>query len=153
MNNNSKDEKDGKTPESQNSLGDANLLKRLRLYIKGLRPMLLSHHPNCKDFERHTIKIGKYRFCIGCYVGYPTAIVGAILIYILNFTINFSSQFLFVVGAILMSSFLLSPLKLTKKKIVKVLQKATFNLGGAFLFIYIWSLPNPFIVNFFYLGV
>ncbi|MHA1491562.1 MAG: hypothetical protein ACTSRI_18145 [Promethearchaeota archaeon] len=49
-----------------------------------------------------------------------------------------------------MCSFFLSPLNLTKIKIIKIIQKFLFNLGAAFLFWWLWSLPNPFIINFIF---
>jgi hypothetical protein len=109
---------------------------------------MLSHHPNCERFEVHTIKVGEKRFCIGCFIGYPIAIFGVIFFPFLNLTKILSSQLLFLIGVILMSSFLLSPLKLTRRKAIKIIQKVLFNLGGAFLFWWIFTLPNPFLINF-----
>jgi hypothetical protein len=123
-------------------------LTRLKLYFKGIKPLILSHHPSCEKFKDHTFKIGTKDYCIGCFIGYPFAIIGVITIYILNLYTHLGSNLLFITGLILMSSFILSPLKLTNKRSIKIVQKILFNLGGAFLFWWIFFLPNSFIINF-----
>jgi len=50
-----------------------------------------------------------------------------------------------------MLSFLLSPLNLTKKKVIKIIQKILFNVGAAFLFWWVLTLPNPLTFNAFLL--
>ena len=119
-----------------------NPLKKLYLYIKCVRPILLSHHPNCEKFgNNHTINIGKYRFCIGCYVGYPTAILGIIILYFSGLLRVFNSDLLFYTALILLSSFILSPLKLTDFKAIKIIQKALIGLGSSFLFWWVFTMP------------
>ena len=124
------------------------IVKKLILYIRSLKPIVLSHHPNCDKFKEHTFKIGKYQFCIGCFIGYPVAILGVLIIFLFNLTNIMESTLLFITGIILMSTFILSPLKLTKFKVIKIIQKILFNLGGAFLFWWIFTLPNHFFINF-----
>lgn len=126
-------------------------LRSFHVYLKCIKPILLSHHPDCESFgKNHTINIGKYRFCIGCFVGYPSAIIGILAIYFLNLFKTFNLVFLFYISLILLSSFFLSPLNLTKIKTIKIFQKILLGLGSAFLFWYIWFLPNSFVVNFVY---
>lgn len=116
-----------------------------------MKPILLSHHPSCDKFgKNHTINVGKYQFCIGCFVGYPIAIIGILAIYYLNLVKSFDSIFFFIVGIVLISSFALSPLNLTKVKAIKIFQKVLIGIGSAFLFCWIWSLPNPFLINMLY---
>ncbi len=112
---------------------------------------MLSHHPNCDNFgKNHTINIGKYRYCIGCFIGYPSVIIGILAIYYLNLVMILESIYLFTLGMVLISFVILSPLNLTKIKSVKILQKVLIGVGSAFLFWWIWSLPNIFIINFLY---
>ena len=118
--------------------------KYIRL-LKALKPMLLSHHPDCPNFDNHVIKIGKRRFCIGCFIGYPSGIIGVILIFLWQQVHPIPDLFLFLSGMSLLSLFLLSPLGLAEKKAVKILQKILVALGGSFLFWWIWTLPNPFL--------
>lgn len=115
-------------------------------YIKSLRPLFLSHHPDCKYFNKHVLKIGKHKFCIGCYVGFPTAFISLIVISFYLDYLNHKSLFFW--GVLLITTFLLSPLKLTNKKPIKIIQKILFNIGGAFLFWWIFRFPYSFYYNF-----
>jgi len=73
--------------------------------------------------------------------------LGILIIYLLGLLIPFSSEFLLITGIILLSSFILSPLNLTKVRNIKIIQKFFIGLGFAFLFWGIWTLPNPFVNN------
>lgn len=126
-------------------------VKTYLLYLKCMKNLLLSHHPNCDTFDNHTINIGKNtRLCIGCFVGYPVAIFGIVIIYLLNLGEIFNSTFFFTIGMMLLSFFILSPLNLTKIKAIKIIQKILIGIGSAFLFWWVWSTSNPFIINFMY---
>jgi len=114
-------------------------------WIKSLKPLYLSHHPNCAPFKKHVITIRNKHFCIGCIIGYPSALLGVIFIYFILEIL--AHDFLLFMGIVLMASFFLSPLKLTNLKKIKVLQKILFNLGGAFLFWWIFKAPLPFYYN------
>ena len=55
-------------------------------------PIILSHHPLCGKYEDHVFKIRGRYVCIGCATVYPSAIITALLLSILNsssFTIAF----------------------------------------------------------------
>jgi len=112
-------------------------------------PLLLSHHPECDKFNNHTINIGKLRFCIGCFIGYPTAILGIFLIDILNISNIIPTDYFLIISIFLISTFFMSPLHLTRVKLVKIIQKFLIGLGSSFLFWWIWSLPNPPLTNYF----
>jgi hypothetical protein len=116
-------------------------------YIKSLKPLIFRHHPYCEKFEDHTFSVKGVSFCIGCFIGIPSAIIGVVLIYFLNLFLTLESGVLFIIGLILMSTFLLSPLKLTKYQPVKFAQKILFNLGAAFIFWWVIYLPNPLLYN------
>jgi len=118
------------------------------LAILSFWPLLLSHHPECDKFDNHTISIGKVKLCIGCFIGYPTAIIGIILINYLNITDIIPNYNFFIIAIILISTFFMSPLHLTRVKFVKILQKFLIGVGSAFLFWGIWSLPNPVLINY-----
>jgi len=128
---------------------EQNKIKNGLLYIISFWPLLLSHHPECEKFRNHTIKIGKIRLCIGCFVGYPVAILGIFLIPILDASQIIPVDSFLMISIILLATFILSPLKLTDIKIIKVVQKALIGLGSSFLFWYILTRPNPRIVNIF----
>jgi len=119
------------------------------LAVVAFWPLILSHHPECEKFNNHTLNIGRVRLCIGCFIGYPTAIIGIILINYLNISKIFPTDFFLVISIILISTFFMSPLHLTRVKSVKIVQKFLIGLGASFLFWWIWSLPNPLLTNYF----
>lgn len=120
---------------------------RSRLYIWSFLPLLFSHHPNCSQFNGHTIKIKNIRLCIGCFVGYPTALISIVLIGFFNLHKLFPQEILFLFGISFLSTFILSILNLTRNKIIKIFQKFLVGLGSAMIFWWIMTLPNPEILN------
>jgi len=124
------------------------LLKSL-LYGKSFLPLFLSHHPECEIFGKsHTINIGKLRFCIGCFVGYPAAFIALFLINILNLNNSILYQFFLTFSIIFLATFILSPLNLTKNKKIKITQKTFIGIGAALLYSWIMGLPNPARTNY-----
>ncbi|TXT63400.1 MAG: conserved membrane protein of unknown function [Promethearchaeota archaeon] len=124
-----------------------NIFSRSWAYVRSLKPLFLSHHPDCQRFEKHIFRIRKYRFCIGCFIGYPVAIISIVVLYFLLNLYEIDPTFLFWMGVGFMTSFILSPLKLTRHKPIKIGQKILFNIGGAFLFWWAWSITSSFIFN------
>ncbi len=49
-------------------------------FLKTMMPFTTSHHPECRHYEGHYIKIGRYKLCIGCTFTYPT-ILAVLLIH------------------------------------------------------------------------
>ena len=123
-------------------------MKKVLHDLKILKPLLLGHHPPCEQFNDHVIKIGKTPFCIGCFIGYPTAIIGIILMGVFDLGRFFDLNSSLFFGIVFLSSIILSPLKLTKNKKIKMAQKLIIGIGSSFLFWWIWMLPNPFFLNF-----
>ncbi|MFX0070053.1 MAG: hypothetical protein ACFFAO_03095 [Candidatus Hermodarchaeota archaeon] len=115
-----------------------------------MKDLFLSHHPNCPKFDNHVIKIKGIRLCIGCFIGYPTAILTILIIYLFRINLLFDLFTMFLLSLILISLFILSPLNYTGRKTVKICQKFFIGVGSGFLFWYIWMLPNPFVINLIY---
>lgn len=128
---------------SDNDHGKRSKMIKLFLYIWSFLPLLLSHHPECEEFKDHTLNFKKVKLYIGCFVGYPSTIIGIQVILFFNINFIISSQILIIIGILLMSIILLSPLKQIKKKKQKIVQKIIIGIGGAFLFCGIRRLPNP----------
>ena len=124
-------------------------VRKCLLYGRCFGPLLIAHHPECKKFGKsHTINIGKYHFCIGCYVGYTAAFLTFLIVIMFNIETIIPMQFFLITSIIFIGSFILSPLHLTKFKTIKIIQKALIGSGSTFLFIYIRNLPNPRSTNF-----
>ena len=61
-------------------------------------PIILSHHPLCGKFDDHVFRIRRRHVCIGCATVYPSAIVAALSLWIVN-----SSSFVFLFSAAVVS--------------------------------------------------
>lgn len=109
------------------------------IHLSSFWHIILSHHPECDKFKGHTINIGKIHLCIGCYIGYPSAIIGIFLIDALNLNQIIPHPYLLIIGIILLSTFALSLLNLTNIKIVKIIQKIAIGFGSSFIFWWIWG--------------
>src|SRR3989304_3210738 len=95
--------------------------KSFKTYLKCYKSLLLSHHPNCERFAKnHTLNVGKYRFCMGCFIGYPTILITIIVMFFLKLYAFINRDLLLTLSLIFISSLVLSPLNLTKKKPIKI---------------------------------
>lgn len=95
----------------------------------------LSHHPPCEKFSNHTFKIFKVDFCIGCFIGIPFTVIGLILGNLFIGTLDFSAQYLLIIGCVLVLAQLLSLTKLTENKIIKMIQKFSIGIGAGVILI------------------
>ncbi|MBA7504604.1 hypothetical protein ES706_03250 [subsurface metagenome] len=134
--------------------------KRVALFFSDIKPIVLSHHPNCEHFYDHVYHIGKYRLCIGCFTYYPTIILTIIFsilfidMSVQNLIILYFLSFLFFLAI------LLNIIHLTKFKILKILSKVSIGIGTGFYIVAVIYLPiflilkilSLFLVNF-YTGV
>jgi len=125
------------------SFKDKGRLKKSILYTKCFIPFLLSHHPECEKFKGHTIKCRGKELCIGCFIGYPTAIIALPILTLAKINKLIPSHLLFLMSIIFISTFFLSPLHLIKNKTIKIFQKFLIGFGAALLIIWIMSLPQP----------
>jgi len=116
-------------------------MKKNFLYGKSFLPFFFSHHPECEYFKGHTINFGKVRLCIGCFIGYPTAIITIFLLGIFDRNNFFNSDFFFFLSLGFLGTFFLSFLKLTKLTVIKIIQKFIIGLGSALLFNWLMGLP------------
>lgn len=134
--------------------------KRVSLFFSDIKPIVLSHHPNCEHFSDHVYHIGKYRFCIGCFTYYPTIIL-TIIFSILFIDLSLQNLFiLYFLSFLFFLAILLNIFHLTKFKILKILSKVAIGIGTGFYIVAVIYLPiflilkilSLFLVNF-YTGV
>jgi len=102
----------------------------------------LSHHPECSKFEDHTLKIAGLKLCIGCFIGYPTAILAFLVLNYFSFINIIPVQLSLLLSIAFLSFFFLSPLNLIKNRNTKICQKVIIGIGAALLLIWIMELPN-----------
>ncbi|MGV9205178.1 MAG: hypothetical protein ACOC44_14295 [Promethearchaeia archaeon] len=127
-----------------------NIFTRIKRYLKAIKPIILSHHPECEEFKAHTIIVGSHRFCIGCFIGYPTMFISILLIMVLNLRVYIPLTWFLGIGVVLGSTFFLGFLPGTEFKSFKIAQKIVMAIGAAFLFWWIWYFPVHFLVRFMY---
>jgi hypothetical protein len=131
-----------KNYEHHQEIHKETLSQRIQRNYSQIKPFLLSHHPHCEKFKNHTFRLFSKDFCIGCYIGYSSAILGIIISNILFKQHILPSSFFLLVG-ILMSLFqFLSLTKITKIKKIKMIQKFFIGFGSGFILIYFWYLSD-----------
>ncbi|MHA1328896.1 MAG: hypothetical protein ACTSRH_16485, partial [Promethearchaeota archaeon] len=87
-------------------------------------------------------------------MGYPTAILSAIIMGIINIETYLGTEILFILSVLFLGTYILSPLNLTRWKKIKIAQKLCLGLGFAFLFWAITSLSTSFVNKIFlYFGI
>jgi len=117
------------------------------LVIKSFGSFFLRHHPECENFKGHAIKLRKYEFCIGCFIGYPTSFISIIFLGVFKLNESIPSNYLIIYGILFMSTFFLSFSGVTKIKIIKIIQKIFIGFGSALIFWGIFSLNFPVFTN------
>ncbi len=110
-----------------------------------------SHHPPCYRFRNHTVKVGKYRYCIGCYVGYTSGVLGLILAIVLQYAISgvYLNPYVFLgIGLAFWSAQLLSLISASEIHAVKITQKALIGFGGAWVVFFTFLIiPSHIVVK------
>ncbi|WP_371806796.1 hypothetical protein [Candidatus Lokiarchaeum ossiferum] len=105
--------------------------EELKIVFRRIKPLLLSHHPDCEKFHDHVLHIGRNRFCIGCFVGYPSILLSFLISNFLIFPITDKNLhiWLLVIGFLLFGTLGLSITRLTEIKVIKIGQKITNGTG------------------------
>lgn len=125
------------------------IFRNVIIHVFSFWPLLLAHHPECVRFKGHTLNFGKIHLCIGCFVGYPSAVISIFLISFFNLSRFIPYPSFLGIGIVLLSTFFLSIINLTKFKIVKIMQKILMGIGASFIFWWIWYGDSPFNVKFY----
>ena len=110
--------------------------------IKKYWHVAFSHHPSCSHYQDHTLNFSKIRLrlCIGCFIGYPSAILSILLgIYFIYPAIT-QKIYILLFGIFLFLFQLLSFTKLTEIKPIKIMQKFLmgFGVGQVLVVSYFW---------------
>ena len=99
-------------------------------FVRAFLPLLLSHHPMCDEFGDDTFRLGKLRFCTGCFISYPIAF-GLVALGLLAHLPPFPWWLFLAAGVALGLVQLLSLAGLTGKKWIKVISKVCLGFGLA----------------------
>lgn len=125
--------------EESPSKKKVNFWQKLKKFYQEYKPYLISHHPNCEKYEEHVFKIRKVKFCIGCFIGYPSAIAGIGISLPLVYFELVSAWIFLSIGIVFSCAVLLSLTQFTKKRGRKILQKFLIGMGSGFILTSIWS--------------
>ncbi|TFG28861.1 MAG: hypothetical protein EU532_04305 [Promethearchaeota archaeon] len=118
---------------------------RFKLLLSDLKPILLSDHPNCENFDDHVYHIGKYKLCIGCFTFYPVILLTIIFsLLFIDFTF-YNLAFMFFISFAFFSPIILNILGLTKYKFLKVFSKISTGIGVGLYLVSIIFFPVFFI--------
>ena len=109
-------------------------------FIKKYGRLLLSHHPLCSQYQDHTLNFSKIRLCIGCFIGYPSALISILLGFYFIYPAISQKIYLLFFGIFLFLFQLLSLTKLTEIKPIKIIQKFLmgFVVGQVLVVSYYW---------------
>ncbi len=119
------------------------IAQAIKPLLGDFKSLFFAHHPACARFTNHTINIKSYRFCIGCYIGYPSALLSFMLWYFAVFP-NHSPSYLFLlIGIIGLLPMLLSFTNLPEHKWIKILQKFSLGFSAGLLLAYGFVLMKP----------
>ena len=113
----------------------------LKEKLTGVKPLLISHHPDCPHYNHHVFHFRKFQLCIGCSIGYPISVV---TLFLFSFVLFPSSGkildiVLLSIGILSFLTFLLSFTTLTQRRWIKIMQKGAIGFGGAVIASFILS--------------
>ena len=108
--------------------------------LKKYRYLLISHHPSCSQFQDHTLNFSKIRLCIGCFIGYPSAILSILLGILFIYPAISQKIYILLFGIFLFLFQFLSLTKLTAIKPIKIIQKFLIGFGAGQILVvsYYW---------------
>lgn len=129
--------------ETCSSVDKPSLIQRLKYFWLGLKPQLLSHHPECGHFEEHMFAIKGTKFCYGCYIGFPMAFFTILFLTVTGLNRIIDPNDLFYFGFYCMCAYILSVLRLTKFKIIKIASKVIIGIGLGSFVVSIFSMGLP----------
>jgi hypothetical protein len=112
--------------------------------FKAARPILLSHHPNCRKFENHIADFNGKKVCLGCIIIYPTLIISLLTLILLGILwIEIIGWYLLPLGLVLFSIKFFN----VQNKPLKVIVNILVGISGAMFILGTFSLPIFFILQ------
>jgi len=109
------------------------IFKKIGDWFYVMKPLMLSHHPICEYYDEHTFRLFGRDFCIGCFIGYPSAIITLLIGYFTGLFSQFNGTELFTIGIIFCCSYFLSIFGFTERKKIKITSKILIGMGSAFV--------------------
>jgi hypothetical protein len=134
------------------------VIREVSSVFKALLPFLLSHHPLCSFYKDDTYALFGRRFCLGCSITYPTAILVAVLVLVTGIYRLFPEP-IFHQSLLLAFSVLLGVVHMVKyrnrfkglKMRVAVKAALGFSIAGSVVWILTFPTNWPVVLLFFIL--
>ena len=120
---------------------------RFRLLLSDLKPIMLSHHPNCDKFSNHVYHLGKRHLCIGCFTFYPSIIITIILTLLFAEVNIYNLIGMYIISFIFFIPIILSVVGLTNYRFLKISTKASNGIGVGLHLVSVFLLPFPLIIK------
>ena len=108
--------------------------------MKNYAHLLFSHHPACSQFQDHTLNFSKIQLCIGCFIGYPSALLSIILGSYFIYPLISQKIYILLFGISLFSFQFLSLTKITEIKPIKIIQKFLIGFGAGQILVVSYNL-------------
>jgi hypothetical protein len=118
-------------------------INRLRLFLSDSKSLLLSHHPLCQKYSNHVFHIKSYKFCIGCFTFFPSAITTLLFVFLFIDMNTTSSISLFLISCPFLSTYILTILGITRKKIIRIISKISIGIGAGLYISSLLAFPLP----------
>ncbi|MCP4764113.1 MAG: EscU/YscU/HrcU family type III secretion system export apparatus switch protein [archaeon] len=139
--------KKNKIKENNMKPKESKIWNQIREILSRFKPIMLSHHPLCEQFENHTLNLFGKKYCIGCFIGYPSGILMLVIGLFFDIFSLFTTFELWIIGFTLFSAYLLSIFNFFDRKALKIVQKIVLGIGAAFIVAAILSNPGIFWVK------
>ena len=120
---------------------------RFRLLLSDVKPIMLSHHPNCDKFSDHVYHVGRYHLCIGCFTFYPVIIITIILTLLFVEPNLYNLIIMYLISVIFFMPIILNVVGLTKYRFLKISAKASNGVGVGLHLVSVFLLPFPLIIK------
>ena len=124
---------------------------QMNLVTSNASIMLKGHHPDCKEFSPHVIKVGDMVFCAACaglLLGAVTALAGAFVYFIVGIDFGQTSLLAVLVGD---AGIILGFVQFRFKNFVRLIVNAAFVLSAFLVLVEIDTLAKSFFTDIYVL--
>jgi hypothetical protein len=121
--------------------------------IKGIFPIILSHHPVCSKFDSDTYGVLGWRICLGCSTTYPVAVMVVVMDILLRWdrligTWIVHKEWLLFAGVVLGSMQVIKYLHPPQTKSLRIAVKIALGLSIGGLTVWFFTFPAIFAIQF-----
>ena len=115
--------------------------ERIKRFYYEIKPLLLSHHPDCNEFRDHVFELKGKKFCIGCFIGYPSMLLTILVLFLIQIYNFIHHRILLIIGLVLFCTYALKIFKFMRDIKGKIFIRILIGAGLGFLFWGIFGSP------------